>query len=159
MSVGRFLAGIAALIWNPEDNRYLVLRRADHRDYGAGAWECVTGRVDQGEGYEDALHREVMEEIGISIQVEFMIATTHFNRGAKDPSTELLGVMYGCTPINLDDFRIGDEHSEYKWLTPQEIHELLPPGYWLRTLVERAEYLKAHTPEELRREFRKGFSF
>ncbi|NJN55210.1 MAG: hypothetical protein HC804_10900, partial [Anaerolineae bacterium] len=49
MSIGRFLGGIAALIWNPTNESYLLLCRADSKDFGAGSWECVTGRVDQGE--------------------------------------------------------------------------------------------------------------
>jgi 8-oxo-dGTP diphosphatase len=57
MSIGRFIGGIGALIWSPKVKRYLLLRRSAQRDYGAGAWECVTGRVDQGEGFEQALHR------------------------------------------------------------------------------------------------------
>jgi len=52
---GRFLAGIAALIWSPLEGKYLLLRRADDRDYAAGVWECITGRLEQGEGFEDAL--------------------------------------------------------------------------------------------------------
>jgi hypothetical protein len=28
MAVGRFLAGIAAVVWSPADGRYLLLRRS-----------------------------------------------------------------------------------------------------------------------------------
>ncbi|HIP70446.1 MAG TPA: NUDIX domain-containing protein, partial [Anaerolineae bacterium] len=88
MPVGRFLGGIAALIWDEATDRYLLLRRAAHKDVGAGHWECVTGRVDQGESYEDALHREVQEEIGIPAQIQFIIGTTHFYRGPARPENE-----------------------------------------------------------------------
>jgi 8-oxo-dGTP diphosphatase len=82
MSIGRFYAGIAAVIWSSQTGQYLLLRRSDEKDYGPGIWECVTGRVDQGEGFEDALHREVREELGVSVQVEYILGTTHFYRGA-----------------------------------------------------------------------------
>ena len=71
MVVGRFLAGVGALIWECETNKYFILRRVADRDFQAGAWECVTGRVDQGESYEEALHREVKEEISGEIQIGF----------------------------------------------------------------------------------------
>ena len=64
MSIGHFYAGIAALIWSPETNQYLLLRRSELKDFAPGAWECVTGRVDQGEGFEDALRREGKRRTG-----------------------------------------------------------------------------------------------
>jgi hypothetical protein len=37
MDVGRFLAGIGALIWDQESDRYLLLRRSMEKDFAAGA--------------------------------------------------------------------------------------------------------------------------
>jgi len=96
MPIGRFYAGIAAVIRSPRTNQYLLLQRSEHKDYAPGAWECVTGRVDQGEGFEDALHREVREELGVRVQVEYILGTTHFQRGAPIPENELVGVIYMC---------------------------------------------------------------
>jgi 8-oxo-dGTP pyrophosphatase MutT (NUDIX family) len=47
-----------ALIWRETDGRYLLLQRSAERDVGAGQWECVTGRLEQGEGVPDALYRK-----------------------------------------------------------------------------------------------------
>ena len=106
MDVGRFLAGVGALIWEQETNKYFLLRRVADRDFQAGAWECVTGRVDQGESFEEALHREVMEEIGGKVQIEFIVATTHFYRGEAKPENELLGLIYGCSALNPAEMRV-----------------------------------------------------
>ncbi len=92
MPIGRFYAGIAALIWVPETKQYLLLRRSTQKDYAQGAWECVTGRVDQGESFEDALRREVREELGAEVQLEYILGTTHFYRGDPIPENELVGV-------------------------------------------------------------------
>jgi 8-oxo-dGTP diphosphatase len=156
--VGHFLAGIAALIWDPSTERYLLLQRSAYKDYASGAWECVTGRVDQGEDFEQALHREVGEEIGASVQIEFIVATTHFYRGPASPENELLGIIYGCTIINPHEVAIEAEHSQARWLTVQQAYEFLPQGYWLRNVIERAELMKAHLPQELRTIYRRqGF--
>ncbi len=72
MSIGRFYAAIAALLWNPADGTYLVLKRTADKDFAGGAWECVTGRVDQGEGFTKAVHREVREELGIEVRIDFI---------------------------------------------------------------------------------------
>ena len=55
MPIGRFLCGIAALIWDPATDQYLLLRRAESKDFGARSWECPTGRVDQGESFTAAV--------------------------------------------------------------------------------------------------------
>ncbi len=158
MPIGRFLAGVAALIWNPETNQYLLLRRAGDRDWGAAAWECVTGRVDQGESYEQALYREVREEIGGEALVEFLVGTTHFYRGEARPETELLGMIYGCTLKNPHAVAIGHEHSEMRWATPEEARAFLPEKHWLRKVIARAELIRAELPQELRSFYRaQGF--
>ncbi|MEW5869767.1 MAG: NUDIX domain-containing protein [Chloroflexota bacterium] len=159
MLIGHFLAGIAAVIWDTHTGRYLLLRRAAHRDYGQGAWESVTGRVDQGESFEQAVHREVREEIAAEVQIEFIIATTHFYRGEEKPENELLGLIYGCTIKDAQAVTMGDEHSEMRWVTVEEALAFLPQSHWLRNVIQRAELLKAHLPAELRHVFRQeGFN-
>ena len=156
--IGRFLGGIAALIWDPETDRYLFLRRNAQRDFKAGTWDCVSGRVDQGESFEEALRREVGEEIGAEVQIEFMIATTHFYRGEKLPENELLGVIYGCTLRRPYQIRLGEEHSEMRWVTAAEADMLLDEYDWLRIIVHKAERLKSLLPVTLRTHFRReGF--
>jgi len=158
MTVGHFLGGVGALIWDPATDKYLLLRRADHRDFQGGMWECLTGRVDQGESYTQALHREVREEIGADVQIEFIIATTHFFRGEEKPENELLGVIYGCTIQDPAEAKFGEEHSEQRWVTVEEADEFLPTGHWLKNVLHRGEKMRALFPVELRQEFhRYGF--
>lgn len=155
MSIGRFYGGVAALIWAPEDNRYLLLKRSDDKDFAAGVWECVTGRVDQGEGFEDAVRREVREELGTEIDIELIIGTTHFYRGAVNPDSELIGVVYGCTIPDADAHavNISSEHSEYRWVTADEAVALLTASdsstLWIRRLIARAETIKNLISPEL----------
>lgn len=153
MQTGRFMAGIAALIWSPATQKYLLLRRSDQKDYARGAWECVTGRVDQGEGFEDALHREVNEELGVEVQIQHILGTTHFYRGDPIPENELVGVIYLCSVAEPDAIHIGTEHSEYRWLTADQAIELLPASdpttQWAKRVIQRAEAIRAKLPDEL----------
>lgn len=160
MSIGHFLGGIAALIYNPTTEKYLLLRRSSQRDFQAGAWECVTGRVDQGESYEQALHREVREEIGVDVKIDFIIGTTHFYRGEQTPVNELLGVLYACTIVGSNPPQFGDEHSEMCWVTRSEADKLLPDGHWLRSLIVRADLLRSGMPDWLKENIQGvGFEF
>lgn len=153
MPIGRFYAGIAALIWSPASEQYLLLRRSDQKDYGPGIWECVTGRVDQGEGFDDALRREVREELGVEVQVEHILGTTHFYRGAPSPGSELVGVVYLCSLQDPTSIHISAEHSECRWLSAGEALTLLsasdPSTQWAQRVIERAEIIRPLLPKRL----------
>lgn len=158
MPVGHFLVGIAALVYDPQTEKYLLLRRADTKDVGAGNWECPTGRVDQGESIEEALVREVGEELGVSAQPLFIIGTTHFYRGKAIPENELVGLIYACSIDDPAGIRISEEHSEAHWMSAAEVKAFLPPDHWLRWVIARAEAMRAHLPQELLDIFyREGF--
>lgn len=154
MSVGHFLAGIAALVWQPELKKYLLLRRAGNKDFGAGHWECVTGRVDQGESFGEAFYREVREEIGAEARIEFFIGTTHFYRGEPLPENELLGIVCCCTLTDQAAIQMSEEHDMYLWLTVDEISKFLPDNHWLHPILARAELMQRTMPETIKEIFR-----
>ena len=56
-----FRANVAAVIWDAQSRRVLMFRRAGH---SYQAWQFPQGGVDSGESEEEALHRELREEIG-----------------------------------------------------------------------------------------------
>lgn len=151
--IGKFSAGIGALIVNQSGEKYLILKRSPKKDFAAGAWECVTGRVDQGEGFEDALYREVREELAIDVRPLFIIGTTHFYRGPKDPQNELVGVVYCCSSPNAETMQLSHEHTEHRWVTWAEAHDLLgnldPTEQWLLRVINRAETAFRLLPVEL----------
>lgn len=154
MDIGRFQCGIAALIYHPPTKTYLLLQRSERRDVGGREWESVTGRVNQGEGFEAALHREVKEELGIAIQLEFIVGTSHFYRGEPRPENELLGVKYVCTVKDRESVQIGDEHSAFCWLTAKQIYSMLPSTHWLHQTVQQAELIRNAISPELIKVFR-----
>lgn len=149
MSIGRFYAGICALLRSPS-GKYLLAKRTSDKDFGAGGWECITGRVDQGEGFLEAVRREILEETGLQdIQIDFMIDTMHFYRGEPCAENELLGVSFCCTTDRPDAIQLSAEHTEGRWLTPDEIEALLPAGYWIVDLIRRAETIRELASDEL----------
>jgi 8-oxo-dGTP diphosphatase len=151
--VGQFLGGIAALIFDPETERYLLVKRSSEKDFGAGTWECVTGRLDQGEGFEEALYREVREEVGLEVRASFIIGTTHFYRGEERPENELVGVVYCCKLVGETAVRLSAEHSQYRWATLADVQELKESDsrseWWLLRVMERADHLRKLLPGEI----------
>jgi 8-oxo-dGTP pyrophosphatase MutT (NUDIX family) len=149
MSIGRFYAGICALLRSPS-GKYLLAKRSPEKDFGAGGWECITGRVDQGEGFEQAVRREILEETGLQeIQIDFMIDTVHFYRGEPRAENELIGVSFCCSTDQPDAVQLSAEHAEGHWLTPDEIEALVPAGHWIVDLVRRAETIQRLASDEL----------
>ena len=149
MTIGRFYAMVGALIWHPSNDGYLILKRSEDKDFGAGTWECTTGRVDQGEGFTEAVHREVHEELGIEVGIDHFIGTVHMFRGEPKPENEMVGVQFCCSVANPQDIRLSWEHSEHRWVTLREAEELLPAGHWLLNVIRRAETIRELTPPEL----------
>ena len=151
--IGRFLGGVGALIVNPEDDTYLLLKRAQTKDFAPGVWECVTGRVDQGEGFDEAVVREVREEIGAKAEPLYILGTTHFYRGTAVPENELIGIIYLCTMADSTPITISDEHDEYRWLTGAQALDMLvgddATTLWTRRLIAKAEAIRPHLADKL----------
>lgn len=151
--VGRFLAGVGAVVWAPTTERYVLLQRSPAKDFAPGIWECVTGRVDQGEGFTEALAREVHEELGVSVTIDFLIGTTHFYRGVPEPTNELLGVIYHCSLATPKAVRLSAEHTSMRWMTLTEARQMLQPAHpseaWLLRVLARADALRRMMPAEV----------
>jgi 8-oxo-dGTP diphosphatase len=81
-------------------------------------WEFPGGKIDAGESPEDCLHREVAEEIGITVDV-LLSLPPHTHR-------------YSTFTVTLYPFvcRISSgeivlhEHAALTWLPPEELHRL-----------------------------------
>jgi 8-oxo-dGTP diphosphatase len=153
MTVGRFYAGIATVIWSPANRQYLLLHRSAQSSVRPSVWECVTGRVDQGESFDDALHREVHEELGVTVQVEHILGTAHYYRGAHSPENELVGVVYFCTLDHTASIHLSEEHVEYRWLPFNRAIELLSAPdtstQWTKRVIQHAETIRTLLPQEL----------
>lgn len=154
MSIGRFFAMVGALLWCPSEGKYLVLKRSDDKDFASGAWECTTGRVDQGEGFTQAVRREVREELGVDVQIDFVVGTAHFYRGEARPENEIVGVQYCCSLEDPGAIKLSWEHAAYRWLTAAEANEMFPPGHWLGKVIRQAEAIRALMPAELLAHYR-----
>ena len=142
---------VGMLVWRRSDGKFLLLRRSPSRDFAAGEWETGSGRLEQGEGFIQALRRECMEELGLEVRIECILGVTHFYRGRPDPANEMVGVSFGCSVPDASGLTLSDEHSEHAWMTAEEAAAFLPQGHWLSELVARAEAFRRLMPEELRR--------
>jgi len=103
-----------------KDGKILVVKRADHDDHKPGLWETVGGGIDEGEMPQDALKREIMEEVGINVSIKHPFNVFTFT---KDNGESKIGITFLCDYIN-GEVALSDEHSEYKWIDPQEFSSM-----------------------------------
>ena len=113
---GLFNVAVEAIV--EKDGLILIGQRAHHLDQAPGEWETLTGRVEQGESFEDAAKREVMEEVGLVVEVIKPYDTFHFYRGPD--KVEHLGVSFWCKYVSGDVVLDMNEQIDFKWLTPDE---------------------------------------
>ena len=102
---------VAAVIIN--DGKIL----ATQRGYGQWKdwWEFPGGKIEQGESPEDALKREILEELNAEIAIEKYLCTVEYDY----PEFHLSMRCYICNL--LSDCVELKEHEGSKWLVPDEL--------------------------------------
>lgn len=95
--------------------KYLVLKQAISST-GAFFWENPGGRVDHPESPECAVVREVFEETGISCTIDRVISEDQMNSG----DSKWKRVLFLCDSPH-DKVALSREHSDFRWLTLDEL--------------------------------------
>ena len=93
---------------------------ATQRGYGEfeGMWEFPGGKIEPGESSEDALKREIQEELGVDIVIEDLICTTEYDY----PSFHLTMHCYLCS-IASGEIELR-EHKSALWLTSDRLKDV-----------------------------------
>ena len=87
---------VAAVV--ERDGRYLITRRLEGTHL-AGLWEFPGGKILPGEKPEDALRRELQEELGVEAEVGELIGV--FQSGAYARTASPLGFLSHPTPAEV----------------------------------------------------------
>jgi dATP pyrophosphohydrolase len=98
---------------NKNNLEYLVLKRSPEKVYG-GLWQCITGKIEQGEASWETAIRELREETGLSPKQIFIVDHISKFYEADEDRINLIPVF----GIEVSDSKIelSDEHTEYRWV-------------------------------------------
>ncbi len=115
------MVAVGAIVQNTKTKKILLIQRSLSLSFRPGVWEYPIGRMKQFEELEDALHRELKEEIGLKTFIIVKpINVFHFFRGERTAKNEVVGVVY-LIKTETETITLSEEHDTYKWLTLQEL--------------------------------------
>ena len=103
---------VAALIWRGD--KFMICQRPVHKA-SALLWEFVGGKVESGETKEQALVRECIEELAITLNVgEIFAEAVH-----EYPDITVHLTLFNATITEGEPQKL--EHNDIRWITPAEI--------------------------------------
>ena len=115
--------GCGAFILN-DKNEFLMLKRTDKCRNEAGKWNIPGGKVDFNEKVEEAILREIKEELGADLQIDdFMFFINHI---IPDDGQHWVSFIFKSKIVagelqNLEPHK----HSEMKWFSLDSLPENL----------------------------------
>lgn len=109
---------VVAAILEDGEGRILLALRPPGRHL-AGHWEFPGGKVEPGESSEEALHREMLEELSVTIDIDVHLGTFHHD--------------YERVHLEMDVFcarprstlKTSDSVPEFRWVLPHEASTFL----------------------------------
>ena len=107
-----------------EEGKILIARRHFH-DSNGGLWEFPGGKVEKGESPEQALSRELKEELDLYVKVGTLFGENSF----ETPRATFELKLYYCKRLSGTIYLT--EHSEFAWITLDQIpnYKFLPGDY------------------------------
>lgn len=123
MSQGKILIVVACALVDA-DRRVLIAQRPMNKSLG-GLWEFPGGKLEPGEGPEEALIRELEEELGVSTRSACLAPLTFASHSYED--FHLLMPLYVCRKWQGEPQP--REHMALKWVRPQKLRDYpMPPA-------------------------------
>ncbi len=115
--------GVCAVVYNPELEKFLVLKRAEDKKFYPGRWEFPGGNIEDEEPEKTVL-REVREETGL-------VGTVIRREGPFQWESKYGHVRTHPFLVKVDssEVEMSREHSKYRWVEREELSELeMYPG-------------------------------
>ena len=117
-SIRKYVRVVAAVIRDPKRHPGRIFATA--RGYGEykGWWEFPGGKIEHGETPEEAIVREIREELTATIKVEELITTVEYDYEKFHLSMDCFYAEVAAGKLKLK------EAADARWLAPEELDEV-----------------------------------
>ena len=106
------------------DRRVLIAQRPIGKTF-AGLWDFPGGKLEAGENPEQALIRELEEELGIATKTACLAPLSFVSHGYEN--FHLLMPLYVCRKWQGEP--VAREHQALRWVRPQALRDYpMPPA-------------------------------
>ena len=110
------MINVVAAVIKDENGKILITQRNLQKDQG-GLWEFPGGKIEPNETREDAIIREIKEELDIDIKADNYLEEKVFNYPEKDINL----IALKCSKINGKIKLL--EHEDYRWVDNSELEK------------------------------------
>ena len=108
------MINVVAAVIKDENEKILITQRNLKKAQG-GLWEFPGGKIEPNETRENAIVREIKEELDIDIEVKSYLSEKVFNYPEKDINL----IALECKKIRGEIKLL--EHEDYKWVSKNEL--------------------------------------
>jgi 8-oxo-dGTP diphosphatase len=109
------------------DIEVLIVKRQESRKLYPGKWECGGGQVRAGENFEEAIKRQIREELGVIVNKVVVFGTYQIETPELEQK-KIPGIKFVCfwnKYVNGKKPQIDPkEHSEWKWVSINKLSEI-----------------------------------
>ena len=116
-----------------KDNKILLLQRNEEFSKGETFLDIPGGGMLFGESHEDAIFREIREEVNLDVNLTGIISNwSHM----VDDELHLVGITFLAKYVS-GDIKLSDEHKNYQWVNLNKINYVEVPK-WLENEIQIA---------------------
>ncbi len=138
-----YIVNVEAAIFR-EDGKWLVVERSHSEPHAPGMIAWVGGKVEEtgrlSDILETSLKREVMEEVGVEVEVLQYVESASFT---TDDKREVVNTVFLCKYKSGEAAqKDSEEVAAVHWLTAQEIQENKNTPPWTKQSLEKAVQIR-----------------
>lgn len=132
MNNNTFGFAVKAFITN-QNNEILIIKKSDKEDIGRLDYDIPGGRLEFGEKPEEALKRELMEELNVELEKIISISNV-WTIIKPEKQFQLIGNDFIVKVKSTENIKLSFEHTEYLWISKENYKSKNFPEWLVLTL-------------------------
>lgn len=102
-------------------NKALIIQRNKDEDVFPNLWEIPSGKRELFEKSQEALIREMKEEVGVEIKILSPVDVFEFKVEKENETRDSTQISFLCKLINNSEVKLSGEHQNFAWISENEI--------------------------------------